>query len=590
MLARSRSLRLFAKCRREDPHASRTLRCFSNASLLQPETGGKWRCRARALAGPGVRSAGRPRCSLHLAPGCGCCAINVPELERTRSAHWEAAAWILCNPPVEQRGFKRFRENTQSSGVALSQRFTRTKSPNKSKCFKATDYLENVFYFLSFLRHHSVLLQREFTAPVFKVGGSNARYSTVDFLRSVSVGTMASVTSKALEEVNITIPMECNQQSNEELQLILTPESDAASVWGSPANTGWLFSDENASELLGHDVPEGTQKTEDTKKKRLKARKRKKNQSAAENEINSLLAELPFPHAEIREEYGFTTAPEKNSKKKRKRTLGGENEEDAGQKKKKKAHPNYFVSIPITNPKIVGGIKAVQDIALQTDERLSKAMIPVACLHITILVTYLASEVEVNKAVSAVEECKETVQEILQGAQLALQFQGIADFRGEVVFAQLVQNEHLTTLAHIAETVKTRFQAKGILTGDSKAFKPHLTFMKLSRAPKLRHQGIKKFSPELYKHFEDHYFGDEIVTCLHLCSMLKRKQPNGYYHCETSVAVGKKRDSDVIRNALQKETITVLCKLNQIKELLSHPGTQIRIQREMAVKSTALKQ
>lgn len=27
---------------------------------------------------------------------------------------------------------------------------------------------------------------------------------------------------------------------------------------------------------------------------------------------------------------------------------------------------------------------------------------------------------------------------------------------------------------------------------------------------------------------------------LDLCSMLKKKQPNGYYHCESSVVVGKK--------------------------------------------------
>ncbi|XP_078398220.1 A kinase (PRKA) anchor protein 7 isoform X2 [Cetorhinus maximus] len=355
---------------------------------------------------------------------------------------------------------------------------------------------------------------------------------------------MEAVTSKTLEEGNTMMPMDCDQQSNEELQLVLTPESDAASIRDSPANTDWLLSDSNAKDYLHYDAPEGTQKTEETEKKRLKPRKRKKNPSAAKNEISSLLAELPFPQAEIREEYGFTAAPEKKSKRKRKRTLGGENEDDVGQKKKKKAHPNYFVSIPITNPKIVDGIKAVQDIVVQTDERLSKAMIPVPCLHVTILVMYLANEMEVNKAVNAIEECKEMVQKILQGPQLALQFQGIADFRDEVVFAQLVQNEHLTTLAHIAETVKTRLQANGILTGDSKAFKPHLTFMKLPRAPKLRQQGIKKFSPELYKNFEDHYFGDEIVTCLHLCSMLKKKQPNGYYHCETSVAVGEKKEPD----------------------------------------------
>uniref|UniRef100_V9KWA8 A-kinase anchor protein 7 isoform gamma n=1 Tax=Callorhinchus milii TaxID=7868 RepID=V9KWA8_CALMI len=298
------------------------------------------------------------------------------------------------------------------------------------------------------------------------------------------------------------------------------------------------------SHLTGkREVPESTEKTEETipeKKRRQKTRRRKKNKSVSQNEINSLLAELPFAHTEIREEFGFTTTLGKNLKKKRKRTLGGESEEDAGQKKKKETHPNYFVSIPITNPKIVGGIQAVQDIVVQKDQRLSRAMIPVPTLHITILVTNLASEMEVNRAVSAFEECKATVQEILQGTQLALQFQGIAHFRGEVVFAQLLENEHLMTLTRIADTLKSRFQAEGILTGDNKPFKPHLTFIKLSKAPKLRHQGIKKVDSKLYKSFEDHWFGDEIVCRLDLCSMLKKKQPNGYYHCETSFAVGEK--------------------------------------------------
>ncbi|XP_078068988.1 A kinase (PRKA) anchor protein 7 isoform X2 [Mustelus asterias] len=584
MLGRSRCssptawlpLQLLAKCPRADPAASRTPRRFCNP----PPGIGRTTCRHWPCA-PAAHSGS----SSDPAPGSACCAINVPELGCERSVQLEA--WISCSP-VEQRGFQPFREKLASPHCY------RTESPNTAKGFKATVYSGNIFIFypLNFSRHDSVLLQRELPAPVFKLGVTDTRYSALDSWRLLSGRDMEAVTSKTLEEGNIMIPMDCDQQSNEELQQVLTTsESDAASVRDSSANTDWLLSDSNSKDYLQNDVPEETQKTVKKEKKRLKPRKRKKNAAAApKNEISYLLAELPFSQAEIREEYGFTTESEKISKKKRKRTLGGENEEDVSRKKKKKAHPNYFLSIPITNPKIVDGIKAVQDIAVQTDERLSKAMIPVPCLHVTIFVMYLANEMEVIKAVNAVEECKEMVQKILQGTQLALRIEGIADFRGEVVFAQLVQNEHLTTLAHIAETVKTRFQANGILTGDSKAFKPHLTFMKLSRAPKLRHQGIKKFSPELYKKFEDHYFGDEIVTCLHLCSMLKRKQPNGYYHCETSVAVGKKRDSDVIRIALQKETIKVLCKLNQIKELLSHPGIQIRMQREMAISSTAMKQ
>ncbi|XP_051880876.1 uncharacterized protein LOC127575211 [Pristis pectinata] len=549
MLARSHFARLLAKCQREDLDTSRALRRFSDLLLLQ-ESGRKWSCCIGSIA-----LLTRRHRSLHPTFGRERFAINLPELEGERPAHLGPTAWIPYNPFVEQRSFKCFGENLES-WVALSQRVTRAESFSKCKCFKSTNYLESIciFNYLNFLRHRSVLLQRELTATVFKLRETNVRCSATDFLHSLSVGSMETLRAKTLEEDHCSMSMECDQQTIEELQSVITPDSDIVSAKDSPDNTDRLFSDVDIAELLGNDVPEGTQKAEDGKKKRPKVGKRKKNQSAAEKEVNSLLAELPFPNAKIREEYGcqllpkyilrVTKAPVKNSKKKRKRTLGGENDEDTGQIKKKKVRPNYFVSIPITNPKIIGGIKAVQDLVVQTDERLSKAMIPISCLHITVLVTYLASDVEVNKAVSTIEECKEPVQEILLGEQLALGFHGIADFRGEVVFAQLVENEQLTTLIHIAETIKKRFQANGILTGDSRAFKPHLTFMKLSRAPKLHHQGIKKISPELYKNFKNHYFGDEVVTCLHLCSMLKKKQPNGYYHCETSLAVGEKNESE----------------------------------------------
>ncbi|XP_072412441.1 uncharacterized protein [Chiloscyllium punctatum] len=516
------AVRLLATCRRGDPDASRIFRCSCSPSPLSLSRR-TWSCWPPVLAS-------HAGCSLYPTPGNQRCVIHVPQLECERSTHLRLAAWILCSVPGEKR-------DLQCCGkFALSQCFTRLDCPDNFKCSKTTHCLEKnlISYLLNFVRHYSVLL----LGTIFKVCEPDTRYFATESLRSVFFRAMEAVSSNTGDTTMIL--MDCDLQSNEEHQAELVPEP-ATCVRDLPANSGWLLSDLNDKGHLQNDVPESTEKTEETKK-RLKPKKQKKTQSA-KNEVKCLLAELPFPKAEIREEYGFTILPEKTSKKKRKRTLGGENEDDAGQKKKK-VHPNYFISIPITNPKIADGIKAVQHLVVQADERLSKAMIPVACLHVTLLVMHLANEVEVNKAVNAVEECKETVQEILQGKQLALRFQGIADFRGEVVFAQLVQNEHLTTLALIAETVKTRFQANGILTGDSKAFKPHLTFMKLSRAPKLRHQGIKKFSPELYKNFEDHYLGDEIVTCLHLCSMQKKKQPNGYYHCETSVPVGQKKEPD----------------------------------------------
>lgn len=52
-------------------------------------------------------------------------------------------------------------------------------------------------------------------------------------------------------------------------------------------------------------------------------------------------------------------------------------------------------------------------------------------------------------------------------------------------------------------------------------------------------KGVKKIDPALYENFKSHYFGDELLNRLDLCSMVKKKQPNGYYHCESSITVGK---------------------------------------------------
>ncbi|XP_033874337.1 A-kinase anchor protein 7-like isoform X1 [Acipenser ruthenus] len=330
--------------------------------------------------------------------------------------------------------------------------------------------------------------------------------------------------------------MECDAQQ-QDVQLG-TAASDGVFIGRNP-DEDIIFSHlkHDTRELLDAET-ENVQKEKRKKKKPKTKGKKKKPQPTTASCSDSLLAEQPFANTEIRKEFGISTA-QKSLKKKRKRTVGAESEDDAGKKKKKPQRPNYFVSIPITNPKIVRGIEAIQDVIIQKDHRFSKAMIPAGTLHITLLVTYLGNE-EVSMAVCAMTEMKDTLLDILQEKELVLPFHGIGHFRSEVAFVQMAEGEHVTTLTKIAETLKKRFEEKGILVTDSKAFKPHLTFMKLSKAPKLRSQGIKKLDPKLYENFEHHKFGEERVARLDLCSMQKKKQPNGYYHSETSIDFGEK--------------------------------------------------
>ncbi|XP_066104245.1 A-kinase anchoring protein 7 isoform X2 [Saccopteryx bilineata] len=217
-------------------------------------------------------------------------------------------------------------------------------------------------------------------------------------------------------------------------------------------------------------------------------------------------------------------------------------------KKRKKKHkdyqPNYFLSIPITNKEITGGIKIVQNAIIEQDKRLARAMSSDGSFHITLLVMQLLNEDEVNTGIDALLALKPFIEEILQGKRLNLPFQGIDTFGNQVGFVKLAEGDHINTLLEIAEVAKRTFQEKGLLAGESRRFQPHLTFMKLHKVPWLRKMGVKNINPQFYEKFISHRFGEETVYRIDLCSMLKKKQSNGYYHCESSIVIGDKNGGE----------------------------------------------
>ncbi|XP_064269262.1 A-kinase anchoring protein 7 isoform X2 [Passer domesticus] len=320
-------------------------------------------------------------------------------------------------------------------------------------------------------------------------------------------------------------------------------------------------------------------------KKIFKENKEKTQQSeepCAADSVDSLMTEMPFVDTDIEDECAIHATSELTIKKKRKRTTGKEMEEGIERKKKKNKQyqPNYFISLPITNPKITGSIQALQDAIIQKDQRLSKAMVRSGSLHVTMLVMHLSSEEEISIAVGALSDSKVFIDDLLKGKRVDLSFQGIDHFRNQVGFVNLAENDHTTLLKEIAETMTKIFQEKGIMAGEERVFKPHLTFMKLSKSTELRKQ-VKKIDSSLYEDFKNNYFGDEILHRFDLCSMLKKKQPNGYYYCESSIVFGKSHEADLVKEALRRETQALLSRLNQIKELLTSPEIRTKISKEL---------
>ncbi|XP_017264727.1 A-kinase anchor protein 7 isoform X2 [Kryptolebias marmoratus] len=278
--------------------------------------------------------------------------------------------------------------------------------------------------------------------------------------------------------------------------------------------------------------------------------KLKKQLKSAETSAN-LMSELPFALTSPTtwKELGFLDPESSEKKRKRKRGDSGgrvDSEEDGDQKKKKKEshRPNYFVSIPITNTQIKSAVTEIQEAVLQQEPRLARAVIPVPTLHITLLVTHLASQEQVDLAAAVLAQVEPSVAALLGGWDLVLPFSGISHFRKEVVFVGLDTGLHRHTLDSLAELLRSRFEEQGLLQGDCRGFEPHLTIMKLSRAPKLRSQGVKRVDPALYSDYTNKFFGNQTVERVDLCSMLKKKQQDGYYHTETSLHIGGRRRSE----------------------------------------------
>ncbi|KFO90920.1 A-kinase anchor protein 7 isoform gamma, partial [Buceros rhinoceros silvestris] len=216
--------------------------------------------------------------------------------------------------------------------------------------------------------------------------------------------------------------------------------------------------------------------------------------------------------------------------------------EDLGQEVSKKCPrkpPNYFVAVPVRDDQILDRIEDVQELIFTKEPDLLRALLPVQTMHLTMIVAHLGTEEEIKKAVLALKQSKTKVEAILQGKDLNMTFHGIGQFNNQVVYVKMSE-EAQKTLSRIAEAVEECFIAMNLDISGSKDFKPHLTFLKLSKAPSLRRRGFRKISSDLYKEYEDRYFGTEVFSQIDLCAMRKKKQESGYYYCECSINVGSR--------------------------------------------------
>ncbi|XP_022091186.1 uncharacterized protein LOC110979566 isoform X2 [Acanthaster planci] len=227
----------------------------------------------------------------------------------------------------------------------------------------------------------------------------------------------------------------------------------------------------------------------------------------------------------------------KGSEKVEESLAGGGDE--GSEKKTKRLAPNFFVAVQVSNPQIHEALRDVQQTVLSGDEKLKDAMVPIATLHLTIMVMHLATEEDVERAKIALNECHRILSPRFMKEKLSILFGGLGHFNNQVMFAKIKDQDNiLESLYEIADTVEKCFSEYQLVSTGERGFKPHLTVMKLSRAPSLRKKGVRRIKSELYKPHNTQMFGMQVVHGLQLCSINKPKSADGYYYKAAEVLFG----------------------------------------------------
>uniref|UniRef100_H2Y1B1 A-kinase anchor protein 7-like phosphoesterase domain-containing protein n=1 Tax=Ciona intestinalis TaxID=7719 RepID=H2Y1B1_CIOIN len=222
---------------------------------------------------------------------------------------------------------------------------------------------------------------------------------------------------------------------------------------------------------------------------------------------------------------------EKRKRKKRKKKLNDEPGD-----KTRKLRPNYFIGVRINNPQILGKIRAIQNIVVGRETQLSKTIVPFSTSHVTLSVFHLKEKDDLKRACTVFHNSVDQIRNILNNEPPQFTVAGVGNFRHQVMFAQIRDNNGLELLTKTAEYLDN--QMSEFRNSEDKAFKPHLTIMKLSKMFGAKRFKIKKISPSLYEDFVETNFGDEIINRIELLSMLKPKQRDGYYHSEAEICIG----------------------------------------------------
>ena len=218
----------------------------------------------------------------------------------------------------------------------------------------------------------------------------------------------------------------------------------------------------------------------------------------------------------------------------------GSLEESKGDRKKEERPPtpNYFLAIKIDDTNICKEVVKFHESVIEKECLFKHVLISPKTLHLTLLVMTIKDDAGMVIAKETLQSCKDELQSIFKMSPQELVFTGINHFRNKVVFVELAgkcQVVMLDTLNKMVKLLQERCLSKGmVLSNDTKTgFIPHATVMKMSKnVQRMKKKGIRKIDNMYFNDYVQHGFGSQKFSEILLCSMLDKKDDNGFYKVE----------------------------------------------------------
>ena len=193
------------------------------------------------------------------------------------------------------------------------------------------------------------------------------------------------------------------------------------------------------------------------------------------------------------------------------------------------SQPNYFLAIQVKNPQIRMNASLMQKHVIETNPKLTKALIKQNSFHLTLKILHLKNNTEIEHVKSAFVKTIEKYRQNFTNEKLYLDFQGIGDFFEQIIYAKLENEEVVNTrLNPIIEEISKKITKSGVRIVNQENWKPHLTLVDLRKVKKLRKEA-RKLHPSLTSNFKNMKFGRELVNGLQLLSIFGPKSQENYY-------------------------------------------------------------